>query len=48
MIEELYNTKQVANILGFAPKTLSNQRVLGAGLPPMTIMEWLRSILFVK
>ena len=33
MIEELYNTKQVANILGFAPKTLSNQRVLGTGIP---------------
>ena len=33
MIEELYTTKQVAKVLGFAPKTLSNQRILGTGLP---------------
>ena len=33
MIEELYKTEQVAEILGFATKTLSNQRVLGTGLP---------------
>lgn len=33
MIEELYTTKQVADVLGFAPKTLSNQRILGTGLP---------------
>ena len=33
MIEVLYKTEQVAKILGFATKTLSNQRVLGTGLP---------------
>ena len=33
MIEELYTTKQVAKVLGFAPKTLSNQRILGTGIP---------------
>ena len=33
MIEELFTTKQVARVLGFAPKTLSNQRILGTGLP---------------
>jgi len=32
-IEQLYKTEQVAEILGFATKTLSNQRVLGTGLP---------------
>ena len=33
MIEVLYKTEQVARILGFATKTLSNQRVLGTGIP---------------
>ena len=33
MIEELMTTKQLANVLGFAAKTLSNQRVLGTGIP---------------
>jgi len=33
MIEKLFKTEQVAKILGFATKTLSNQRVLGTGLP---------------
>jgi predicted DNA-binding transcriptional regulator AlpA len=32
-IEQLFKTEQVAEILGFATKTLSNQRVLGTGLP---------------
>ena len=32
-IEQLFKTEQVAEILGFAPKTLSNQRILGTGLP---------------
>mgnify|MGYP006131377717 FL=1 len=32
-IDRLFTTKQLANILGFAPKTLSNQRILGTGLP---------------
>ena len=32
-IDRYYNTKQLADILGFAPKTLSNQRVLGTGIP---------------
>ena len=32
-INRLFTTKQLANILGFAPKTLSNQRILGTGLP---------------
>ena len=32
-INRLFTTKQLADILGFAPKTLSNQRVLGTGLP---------------
>lgn len=33
MIEELMTTKQLANVLGLADKTLSNQRVLGTGIP---------------
>ena len=33
MIDELMTTKQLANVLGFASKTLSNQRVLGTGIP---------------
>ena len=32
-IETLLTTKQLADVLGFAPKTLSNQRVLGTGIP---------------
>ena len=32
-INRLFTTKQLADILGFAPKTLSNQRILGTGLP---------------
>ena len=32
-IETLLTTKQLADVLGFAPKTLSNQRILGTGIP---------------
>ena len=32
-VERLLTTKQLADVLGFAPKTLSNQRILGTGIP---------------
>ncbi len=32
MIEELYSTKQLAEILGLQPKTISNARSSGVGI----------------